>query len=140
MQVAGESAFARGFWNGVCSPFLLFSSDSRDPLPVPRRDVSLVKLPDTLPSLPPLRTLEEVERSVPGGADRVLRMIEEAHRAAFRESTHGHWMGFALVILAIAAGVATALMGCAWQVSVALVGLPLVGVVRAFLPQRKNTG
>jgi hypothetical protein len=76
----------------------------------------------------------------------LMKLFEQDHvdrlerrRLNFQKSGQALWMGFALVILSIAAGVATALQGCPWQVSVAFVSVPLLGVVRAFVPLRNST-
>jgi len=174
MRAHRESAFARGFWNGFCSPMLLFDTagfETESRLPTKyfatdwKRaiDAILGRLPfaekaDSLPArvkgepalrwtetLPVSTSLEGLERMVPGAADRVLKMLEEEHvvrldrrRSLGRESIRGHWMGFALVIVSIAAGVATAFVHSPWQVSVAFVGVPLFGVVRTFVPRGRN--
>lgn len=45
----------------------------------------------------------------------------------------GGWLGLVVSLCAVGGSVFTALAGAHWSVSVALVGVPLAGVVRAFL-------
>jgi uncharacterized membrane protein len=146
-------AFSRGFWNGFCSPMYLFDAilgrRSRDRQIDPARPSTLKRAPRSwIENLPSPQALEELERVVQGGADRIMRMAEQEQlyrverrrlRAEFsiKQAERGRWMGFALVIVSVAAGVTTAFMQCPWQVPVAFVSVPLLGVVRAFVPLRR---
>lgn len=99
--------------------------------------------------LPPPAALEKFDQLIPGGADRILSMAEQeqAHRIdcekqalplAIRESKRGQYMGVAVCLAAIAGAVIVALLGGPWQVAVALVGVPVLGAVQAFLPGRNQ--
>jgi uncharacterized membrane protein len=142
-DASGESAFSRGFWNGFCSPWRRSGGERKNALLLPAKPERSVRWIEGLPSA---NALEELERMVPGGANRLMKMIEQEHevrmerrRYSVRESIYGHWMGFALVILSVVAGVTTAFMQCPWQVSVAFVSVPLLGVVRVFVPRGRST-
>ena len=178
MKTDLSGAFSRGFWNGFCSPMLLFDAsgfetESRVPTKYLSTDWNRVidailgrRAPGTpgdssLPSvvkhpsqrwidhLPSPQALQDLERVAQGAADRVMKIVEQEqlHRIErrrqvvefnIRQAERGHWMGFALVIVSVAAGVTTAFMQCPWQVSVAFVSVPLLGAVRAFVPRGRS--
>ena len=185
MKTDLSGAFSRGFWNGFCSPMLLFDAsgfetESRVPTKYLSTDWNRVidailgrRAPGTpgdssLPSvvkhpsrrwidhLPSSQAIDDLERVSQSSADRLMKLIAqeqldraERHRQAaelnrlnaefaIRQAERGHWMGFALVIVSVAAGVTTAFMQCPWQVSVAFVSVPLLGAVRAFVPRGKS--
>ena len=97
--------------------------------------------------LPPPDDLEHYDRVISGGAERIFRMAEEeqAHRmrqecevliAGVTESRRGQWFGATVALCAIAAAVGVIMMHGPWQAAVALVGVPLLGVVQAFVRGR----
>ena len=108
--------------------------------------------------LPHPDDLDRFNLVVEGSAERILRMAEEqqSHRhkieinqaecnilairsnsdtqlAEARAVMRGHYLGSAISISSIIASVVTSIMGAPWQVSVALVGVPVMGAVQAFL-------
>lgn len=94
--------------------------------------------------LPPPAALERFDQIIPGGADRILKLAEEqqAHRQALEKSEQvalisqdkrGQWLGFAVILCAIGAAVGAAYLGAHWSVSVALVGVPILGMVKAIM-------
>src|SRR5882724_4075469 len=97
--------------------------------------------------LPPPAALEQFERVIPGGAERILRMaeLEQAHRieqdhkglvAEIDDSKRGQWFGSIVAFSAIAGAVINSVLGGPWQASVALVGVPILGAVQAFIQGR----
>lgn len=95
--------------------------------------------------LPPPAALEHFDRVIPGGATRILVMAEQeqAHRVEFEkraltatiaDKRRGQWMGWIVAIAAVAGAIWTAANGAAWQVSVALVSVPVLGIVKALIP------
>ena len=94
--------------------------------------------------LPPPAALEHFDRIIPGGAARILAMAEEqqAHRIEFgkkaltatiADKRRGQWMGWTVAIAAVAGAIWTAENGAAWHVSVALVSVPVLGIVKALI-------
>lgn len=116
--------------------------------------------------LPPPTELEKIEQIIPGAADRLLRMAEQdlqgalqmaekeqasriqaaekeqAHRIedsrrGHEDSRRGQWLGWLLAAGALTAAVVVSLFHAPWQVSVALVGIPVLGAVQALIRGRK---
>lgn len=63
---------------------------------------------------------------------------EQAHRIAYekkqlealiRDTRRGHYIGLVISLVSIGGAITTALMGQPWQIPVALVGLPILGVI-----------
>ncbi|MCL2656852.1 MAG: hypothetical protein FWD62_05410 [Betaproteobacteria bacterium] len=79
-----------------------------------------------------------------------MRMVEEeqAHRISY-ERTHlaavvsdtqrGHYIGLLISLAAIGGALATAFLGAHWSVSVALVGIPILGIIRAIVGSKTNS-
>ncbi len=99
--------------------------------------------------LPPPAALAQFEQIIPGGAERILRMTEQEHahrlsqeqeglRAEVKDSRRGQWLGATIALSAIVGALVNAALGGPWQASVALVGVPLLGVVQAFLRGRDS--
>jgi uncharacterized membrane protein len=118
--------------------------------------------------LPPPTELERIEQTIPGGADRLLRMAErdlhlaeqdlqlaeqelevagqelqiaqkeQAHR--FEDSRRGQYLGFSLAAGTVIAAAVVSLFHAPWQVSVALVGIPMLGAVQALIQGRREKG
>lgn len=118
--------------------------------------------------LPPPTELESIEQTIPGGADRLLRMAErdlqlaerdlqlaaqelevagqelqiaqkeQAHR--FEDSRRGQYLGFSLAAGTVIAAAVVSLFHAPWQVSVALVGIPMLGAVQALIQGRTERG
>lgn len=98
--------------------------------------------------IPPPAALEHFEQVLPGGADRIVRMAEQeqSHRiecekvqmtAMIADTRRGQFLGAVVAILALLGAVLNSYLGGPWQVSMALVGVPIAGVVRALIDGRK---
>lgn len=94
--------------------------------------------------LPPPSVLSEFDRVVQGGAERIMRMAEseQSHRhgiekaiidAETKAKSRGYWLGFLVSITSMAGAVGTIMLGGHWAVSVALVGVPIASIVKAFV-------
>jgi uncharacterized membrane protein len=100
--------------------------------------------------LPPPAALEQFERVIPGGAERILRMAEQeqAHRigqenkgltAEIDDSRRGQWLGGIVAFSAITGAAINSVFGGPWQAFVALVGVPILGAVQAFIRGRESS-
>jgi Predicted membrane protein (DUF2335) len=83
--------------------------------------------------LPPPAELEKIDQIIAGGADRFLRMAkkEQAHR--IEDAKRGQYLGWSLAAGAVIAAAVVSLCHGPWQVSVALVGIPVLGAVQALI-------
>lgn len=99
--------------------------------------------------LPPPAALEKFNLIIPGSADRILAMAEkeQVHRIGYEktgldatvaESKRGQFLGAAISAIAILGAVYAAYVGANWIVSIALVGVPVLGLVRAIIRPRSN--
>lgn len=99
--------------------------------------------------LPPPAALEHFEAIVPGSANRIITMAEreQLHRhstervaitADIADGKKGKNLGALISILALVGAVYVAVTGGPWQVSVALVGLPIASIVRDLVGRRKG--
>lgn len=99
--------------------------------------------------LPPPGALEQFERVVEGGAERIFRMAEQEqkHRhemeatIASSETTlekRGQILGATLYIGGIVGAIAAVWLGAAWPVPVAMVGVTVAGVIKAIINGRRN--
>jgi uncharacterized membrane protein len=99
--------------------------------------------------LPDPKSLSAFNAIIPDGAERIMRMTEKEqdHRIEFENSRlrlisedtkRGHFIGLVISMAAIAAAVYTTLIGAHWSVSVALVGVPVLGIVRAIVGSKTN--
>lgn len=81
---------------------------------------------------------------VPDAPERILRMAEreQAHRIAMEQQLvpadvsagkRGQWLGAAISIVALCLAVFSHWIGAPWQVSVALVGVPVLSVARSLV-------
>lgn len=88
---------------------------------------------------------------VPDAPERPLRMLEEEqqHRIAMERQlipaeitagTRGQIFGTAISIVALVLAAGTTAFGAPWQVSVALVGVPVLSVVRSLVAAIKKNG
>lgn len=114
---------------------------------VPQRKQTQVSLEWSGP-LPPPAALEHFDRIIPGGGDRILRMVEQeqSHRLAIEQMStdanikshwRGQWLGAAIGVTAILAAVINSYFGGPSLVGVALVGVPVLGVAQALIRGRK---
>jgi uncharacterized membrane protein len=94
--------------------------------------------------LPPPAALERFNQIIPNGADRIVAMAEkeQAHRidyektglaATVREARRGQILGAIISAVAIGGAIFNTYIGGYWAVSVALVGVPVLGIVRAIV-------
>lgn len=81
---------------------------------------------------------------MPGAAERIFRMAEreQAHRieqertavqASIAGSMRGQWFGAAIAIAAVGGAIANVVLHGPWQATVALVGVPVLGIIRTFV-------
>jgi len=100
-------------------------------------------------ALPPAEELEKIDRMIPGGADRLLRMAEKKLDNEFRmseqelarrfgEMKRGQYLGWSLAIGAVIAAVVMGLCHAPWQLSATLVGIPMMGAVQTLIQGRKE--
>lgn len=99
--------------------------------------------------LPPPAVVEAFDHVVENGAERIFRMAEkeQEHRhrmestlveAESKAQARGQWLGFAVSLASISGAVFSAVMHAPVAVSVALVGIPVAGVVKAFLKTKDD--
>ena len=99
--------------------------------------------------LPPPEALEKFNRIIPNGADRIVTMAEkeQAHRiqaeaeglsATVAEARRGQFLGAAIAAIALAGAIFTAYIGAHWSVSVAMIGLTILGIIRAIIRPRQQ--
>lgn len=97
--------------------------------------------------LPPPAVLEKFNQIVPGSAARILKMAEkeQQHRVSYEregltatagEARRGQYLGAAISGAAIVGAVVAAVMGAHASVPIALVGIPVLGIVRAIVKPR----
>jgi uncharacterized membrane protein len=98
--------------------------------------------------LPPPAALEHFDRVIPNGADRIMKMIEQeqAHRIAYENETltavkgdnkRGHYIGAIACFGALGGAIYTASIGVHWSIPIAFLSLPVVGMIKAFMPAKK---
>ncbi|MCH8169100.1 MAG: DUF2335 domain-containing protein [Proteobacteria bacterium] len=101
-------------------------------------------------ALPRPEDLAKYNAIVPGAAERILAMAEkeQEHRIALEQQIvpanatagkHGQWLGAGISLLALLSAAFTAVMGAPWQVSVALVGVPVPSVARSLVTAFKTS-
>jgi Predicted membrane protein (DUF2335) len=88
--------------------------------------------------LPPVSELERLDQIIPGGADRLLRMAEKEQTHRIEDAKRGQYLGWSLAAGAVIAAALVSLCHGPWQVSVALVGIPVLGAVHALIQGRKE--
>jgi hypothetical protein len=90
--------------------------------------------------LPPPAELGRIDQIIPGGADRLLRMAEKEQSHRIEDAKRGQYLGWSLAAGAVIAAALVSLGRGPWQVSVALVGIPVLGAVQALIQGRKEKG
>jgi len=99
--------------------------------------------------LPPPEALDRFNQVIPHGAERILKMAEaeQAHRIAYEtdalraqvvEAKRGQILGASISLLAVAGALVSVWLGAHWAVSVALVGVPLMGLAKAIVDSRSR--
>lgn len=67
---------------------------------------------------------------------------EQAHRISYekrqldaliRDTRRGHYIGLVISIASISGAITVAMMGLPWEIAVALVGVPILGVITAIV-------
>ena len=88
---------------------------------------------------------------VPDAPERILRMAEQEqqHRinlesqmvpADVLAGKRGQWLGAAISVLALSLAAIVSILGGPWQVSVALVGVPVLSVARSLVSAWRSKG
>ena len=85
--------------------------------------------------LPPPAELARIDQVIPGGADRLLSMAEKEQAHRFGDARRGQYLGWSLAAGAVVTATIVSLCHGPWQVSVALVGIPVLGAVRGAAAQ-----
>ena len=99
--------------------------------------------------LPAPEDLEKFNRIIPDGAERILAMTEkeQAHRidyeatgltATVQESRRGQYLGTLVSLAAICGAIYTAHIGAHWAIATSLVGVPILGIIRAIVRPRQK--
>ena len=99
--------------------------------------------------LPPPELLAQYNQCIPGGAERVLKMIEDeqAHRINYenellqimsKDTKRGQWLGFGIAACAMLAAAVGSWLGMDYKVSIALVSLPVLGIIKSIVESRSN--
>lgn len=99
--------------------------------------------------LPPPEALDRFNQVVPNGAERIFKMAEaeQAHRIAQEtdalqarvgEAKRGQILGATISIFAVVGALSSVWLGAHWAVSVALVGVPLMGLAEAIVHSRSR--
>ena len=83
---------------------------------------------------------EMIDQIIPGGADRFLRMVEKEQSHRIEDAKRGQYLGWSLAAGAVIAAALVSLCRGPWHVSVALVGIPVLGAVQALIQGRKEKG
>ena len=91
----------------------------------------------TLGEDPPAES-EKIDQIIPGGADRLLRMAEKEQTHRIGDAKRGQYLGWSLAAGAVIAAAVVSLCHGPWQVSIALVGIPVLGAVQALIQGRKE--
>lgn len=100
--------------------------------------------------LPPPEALAKFNEVVPNGAERIMAMaeIEQRHRidyettginASVTETRRGQWLGASISLIAIVGAIISIILEAHWAVSCALVGVPILGIIKAIVNSRHAT-
>lgn len=118
------------------------------PQPQPQHTTHVVSQQWSGP-LPPPAALASFNEIIPNGAERIMAMIEQeqAHRISYdtkalesmrSDIKRGHYIGGTVCVLAICGAIYTAFIGANFAVSIALVGVPVLGMIKAFMPSKEK--
>lgn len=94
--------------------------------------------------LPPPGALQQFNDIIPDGANRIMAMVEaeQAHRIGHeserlrvmaRDTRRGHWIGGIISISSIGGAVVCVALHAPAAVSVAMVGIPVLGMIRVIV-------
>jgi hypothetical protein len=84
--------------------------------------------------LPSPAELERIDQIVPGTANRLLSMAEKEQTRRIADAKRGQYLGWSLAAGAVIAAAVVSLRHGPSQVSVTLVGIPVLGVVQTLIP------
>lgn len=98
--------------------------------------------------MPPPAALREFNEIIPGGAERILRMAEaeQLHRQTCESNAlqierdsikRGQWLGAAVSVVSILGATVSTLVHAHWVATAALVGVPVLGIIRAIVRSDK---
>jgi uncharacterized membrane protein len=113
-------------------------SEKRAESPGPTRPIASIISTRWSGPLPPAAELEKIDQIIPGGADRLLHMAEKEQMHRIDDARRGQYFGWSLALGAVIAAALVSLCHGPWQVSVALVGIPVLGAVHALIQGRKE--
>lgn len=99
--------------------------------------------------LPPPGALQQFDAIIPDGANRIMTMIEaeQRHRidhetrtltAITADTKRGQWMGVTISVTSVLAAVAAAYLQAPAAVSISLVGIPVLGMIKAIVGSRSK--
>ncbi len=99
--------------------------------------------------LPPPAALEHFDRIIEGGASRILAMAEaeQSHRIDMERATlgaevadqrRGQWLGATVAGLCVLGAMISVYLGADWRVSIAFLGVPVLGIVKALINGRRG--
>lgn len=94
--------------------------------------------------LPPPGALQQFDAIIPDGANRIMQMIEreqehrqEHERQVFNtlaaDTRRGHWIGGTISVISIVGAVGAVFLHAPATVSIALVGIPVLGMIKAVI-------
>lgn len=97
--------------------------------------------------MPPPGALQQFDGIIPDGANRIMKMVEaeqthridheaERLRVMARDTRRGHWIGGAISICSILGAVACVALHAPAAVSIALVGIPVLGMIRVIVDNK----
>jgi uncharacterized membrane protein len=99
--------------------------------------------------LPPPGALQQFDAIIPDGANRIMTMIEseQQHRIEHEnkrltvlaaDTRRGHWLGGTISVTAIAGAVGSVYLHAPAAVSIALVGIPVLGMIKAIVGSKSK--
>jgi uncharacterized membrane protein len=97
--------------------------------------------------LPPPGALQQFDQIIPDGANRIMGLIEreQAHRidhesqalqAVKGDNKRGHYIGAVVCLLAVGGAIYTTYIQAYWPIPIAFVSLPVVAMIKAFMPNK----
>src|SRR5882762_6785714 len=139
-RMLAHNYFGVGFLRGLNSVAEVFAPYRPPESHGPTRPITSVISAHWSGPLPPPAELEKIDQIIPGGADRLLRMAEKEQSHRIEDAKRGQYLGWSLAAGAVIAAAVVSLCHGPWQVSVALVGIPVLGAVQALILGRKEKG
>jgi uncharacterized membrane protein len=123
---------------------------SRQPHPQPQPQPTQIVSQQWSGPLPPPAALASFNEIIPDGANRIMTMIEQeqAHRISHdtqvltsfaADIKRGHLIGGLVCLVAVGGAIYTAAIGVHFSVPIALVGVPVLGMIKAFMPSKNRS-